>query len=137
MPLCDESRVMSRFLLNSLPLELYVSVTRVLKHIENFWLCNLSRNYEHPSVYKVKFKLNLHLKTSLPSTLVTMGSDLECMASSYIILLPKLFWPTVRKKCSNDREKLLKFEAEGREFSKLLRLLEQFIQTVKGQNNFW
>ena len=29
------------------------------------------------------------------------------------ILLPKLFWPTVRKNCSTDREKLLKFEAEG------------------------
>ena len=25
----------------------------------------------------------------------------------------KLFWPTVRKKCSSDWEKLLKFEAEG------------------------
>ena len=37
------------------------------------------------------------------------------------ILLPKLFWPTVRKKCSSDREKLLKFEAEGREFAKILR----------------
>ena len=44
---------------------------------------------------------------------------------------------TVRKSCSWDREKLLKFEAEGREFSKILRLLEQFVQTVKGQNNFW
>ena len=53
------------------------------------------------------------------------------------ILLPKLFWPTVRKNCSSDREKLLKFEAEGREFVKVLRSLEQFIQTVKGQNNFW
>ena len=39
------------------------------------------------------------------------------------ILLPKLFWPTVRKKCSSDQENLLKFEAEG---------TEQFIQTVKG-----
>ena len=29
------------------------------------------------------------------------------------------------------------FEAEGQEFAKILRLLEQFIQTVKGQNNFW
>ena len=28
-------------------------------------------------------------------------------------MLPKLFWPTVRKKCSSDQEKLLKFEAEG------------------------
>ena len=33
------------------------------------------------------------------------------------ILLPKLFWPTVRRKCSSDQEKLLKFEAEGREFA--------------------
>ena len=36
------------------------------------------------------------------------------------------------KNCSSDREKLLKFEAEGREFAKNLRSLEQFIQTVKG-----
>jgi hypothetical protein len=43
----------------------------------------------------------------------------------------------VRKKCSSDREKLLKFEAEGREFAKFLRLLEQFILAVKGQNKFW
>ena len=53
------------------------------------------------------------------------------------ILLPKLFWPTVRKNCSSDQEKLLKFEAEGREFAKILRSLEQFVGTVKGQNNFW
>ena len=53
------------------------------------------------------------------------------------ILLPKLFWPRSEKKCSRDREKLLKFEAEGREFAKFLRSVEQFIQTVKGQNNFW
>ena len=43
----------------------------------------------------------------------------------------------MRKNCSSDREKLLKFEAEGREFANFLRLLEQFIQTVKGQNKFW
>ena len=50
----------------------------------------------------------------------------------------KLFWPfTVWINCSSDQEKLLKFEAEGREFAKCLRSLEQFIQTEKGQNNFW
>ena len=43
----------------------------------------------------------------------------------------------MRKKCSSDREKLLKFDAEGREFAKYLRSLEQFIQTMKSQNNFW
>ena len=39
-------------------------------------------------------------------------------------LLPKLLCPTVRKNCSSDREKILKFEAEGREFAKFLRSLE-------------
>ena len=53
------------------------------------------------------------------------------------ILLPKLFWTTVRKNCSSDREKLLKFKAEGWEFAKCLRSRVQFVQRVKGQNNFW
>ena len=39
----------------------------------------------------------------------------------------------MRKKCSSDREKLLKFEAEGREFATLLRSPEQFFQKVKEQ----
>ena len=41
----------------------------------------------------------------------------------------------MRNNCSSDREK--KIGAEGREFAKFLRSLEQFIQTVKGQDNFW
>ena len=64
--------------------------------------------------------------SALHRTVVTFG-----------ILLPKLFWPTVRKNYSIDQKELLKFEAEGREFAKILRSLEQFIQTVKRQNNFW
>ena len=43
----------------------------------------------------------------------------------------------MRKNYSSDREKLLKYEAEGREFAKILRSLEQFVLTVEGQNNFW
>ena len=43
------------------------------------------------------------------------------------ILFPKLFWPTVRKIYSTDREKLLKREAEGQEFAKLLRSLDRTI----------
>ena len=45
-----------------------------------------------------------------------------------------LLW---EKKCFCDWEKLLKFEAEGWEFANILRSLEQFIQTVKGQNSNW
>ena len=40
------------------------------------------------------------------------------------ILLPILFWPTVRKNCSSDEEKVLKS-------------LEQFILTVIGHYHFW
>ena len=36
-----------------------------------------------------------------------------------------------------ERDKSFEIRAEGREFAKILRSLEQFIQTVKGQNNFW
>ena len=43
----------------------------------------------------------------------------------------------MRKNCSSNQENVLKFEAEGREFTKKFRSLEQFVQTVKGQNNFW
>ena len=50
------------------------------------------------------------------------------------ILLSKLLWPTVRKKCSSVREKLLKLEAEG---TNIYITIEQFIQIVKGQNNVW
>ena len=52
------------------------------------------------------------------------------------ILLSKLFWPTVRKKCSSDPENVLKFEAEGREFANILGSLVKFIQKVKDQNNW-
>ena len=36
----------------------------------------------------------------------------------------------MRKNCSSDQEKLLKFKAEDPEFAKILRSLEQFILTV-------
>ena len=43
----------------------------------------------------------------------------------------------MRKNRSSNPEFFLKFKAEGREFEKNLRSLDQFLQTVKGQNNFW
>ena len=45
-----------------------------------------------------------------------------------------------RNCCSDPIKKLLKFEAIGREFEifEITRTIyEQFVQTVKGQNNFW
>ena len=57
--------------------------------------------------------------------------------TNLVFCYKKLFWPTVRKNCSTDRKKLLKFKAEGWEFTKILRSLEQFVRTVNGQNNLW
>ena len=37
----------------------------------------------------------------------------------------------------SDREKLLKSKLKAENLNVFLRSLEQFIQTVKGQNNFW
>ena len=48
------------------------------------------------------------------------------------ILFPKLTF-CEKKNCSSDREKLFKFETEGRSFAKILRSLEQFFE----QNIFW
>ena len=42
----------------------------------------------------------------------------------------------MRKDCSGDREKILKLKAEGREFEKLLRSLEQLFWIAIGQYNF-
>ena len=52
------------------------------------------------------------------------------------ILLPKLFWPTVRKNCSSDREKHLKFEAEGWEFSKFWDHLNNLFKQWKVRTIF-
>ena len=68
--------------------------------------CNLEFQATHPDTTKESYVFNV-------------GKIL----SRNGILLPKLFWPTVRKNCSSDREKLLKFEAEGWEFAKFLRSL--------------
>ena len=43
----------------------------------------------------------------------------------------------MRKKLSSDQGKRLKFEAAGRELAKILRSLDQFIQTMVGKNNFF
>ena len=46
---------------------------------------------------------------------------------------PDLLWEKIVLVIENI---FFKFETEGREFPKMLRSVEQFIQTVKGQNNF-
>jgi hypothetical protein len=58
------------------------------------------------------------------------------MIGSNGILLPKLFWPTVRKNCSSDREKLLKFEAECWEFKKKIEITRTIYSNSEGSEQF-
>ena len=85
-------------------------------------------------------KVLLGLGPRIGFELVKATKVVEGMASERMLFCYQncsdLISSTVRKNCSSDREKLLKLEVEGRGFAKLLRSLEQFIQTVKGQNNF-
>ena len=72
---------------------------------------------------------------------VSFFKKLEFWKQAFIIrywyFFTKIVQTYCEKNCTSDREKLLKFEAEGREFAKFLSSLEQFIQTMQGQNNFW
>ena len=75
--------------------------------------------------------------------LTTMTGCFEFPFTGPKTLISKLNWNFVTKIVLTYCEKncscgqLLKFEAEGQELAKILRSLEQFVPTVKGQNNFW
>ena len=65
-----------------------------------------------------------------------MFSWTNCLVSKNIVASAQKWYFVTKivltycEKISSDREKLLKFEAEGREFATFFRSLEQFIQTV-------
>ena len=68
-----------------------------------------------------KRKKSLLLLTPIFSLISSSSNGYSCyiifpLVSINGILLPKLFWPTVKKNCSSDWEKLLNFEEDGREF---------------------
>ena len=58
------------------------------------------------------------------------------MKSVVSYFVTKIVLTYSEKNCSIDPKYLLIFKAEDREFAKFLRSLEQFIQTVKGENSF-
>ena len=59
----------------------------------------------------------INISNSILTAQFPFRNCLECKLIGTGILLLKLFWPTVRKNCSTDWEKVLKFEAEGWEFT--------------------
>ena len=58
-------------------------------------------------------KTNLSYFFILMGHLVTEPYPEKSNMREKLYFVTKLFWPTVRKNCSSDREKLLKFEAEN------------------------
>ena len=96
--------------------------------------------------FRLKFSLSKFLKRNFVQKPATEKAVLHALWNykldrNYVVMVfcyqnwSDLMW----EKNSCDREKLLKFKAEGRVFAKNLRSLnlEQFILTVKGQNNSW
>ena len=88
-------------------------------------ICNMDKVFLRPITI---FKQNIWHEKRKKDLELYISKPLNCSNNS--ILFPKLFWPTVRRNCSSDRETLMKFEA------KFLRSQEQFIRTLKCQNNF-
>ena len=93
-----------------------ISIIDWLYEWMNIWMDELSE-YLHQSEHQC-FQNICHL--------LTESKVIEAfMKHKWIpgigILLPKLFWLTVRKNCSSDQKKRWKFEAEDREFLKILR----------------
>ena len=52
-------------------------------------------------------------------------------------MLPKLFSPIARKKCSSDQEKLLKFDAEGRELCAFFASIWEILKIIQNSNWEW
>ena len=90
-------------------------------HLQRFWTKNIVRLRSQ--------------KTDFAFLKVNFSKSIFCQKLNGI-LFAKLFWSTLRKNGSSDREKPLKVEAENREFAKCLRSVEQFKQIVKGKNNY-
>ena len=112
------------------PVQQGLLLNSVLQYNLSLWTTDKS-NCDIQATSHSSFTFTYQILMSHPTIHLRQISP-ENHQKNICILFPKLFLPTMRKYCS-----LLKFEAEGQEFSKILRSLEQFIQTVKGQNNFW
>ena len=67
---------------------------------------------------------------------ICIGCEVSLQKRRNGILLPKLFWPTVRKKCSSDWEKCLKFEAEFFEISRTIFSNSEKSEQFLKQNAF-
>ena len=88
------------------------------------------------SAYFYSFSVRMHNAKFLQLWITYFLIKTELQWTCNGILFLKLFC-SVRKNCSSDWEKIWKWNAESREFANFLRSLEQLIQVVKGQNNFW
>ena len=98
----------------------------------NFWTIFFSSTGFRPEIVKMCEHSSMPSKENRQTLMfsATFPSEVQQLAlgewDGILLSKPDLLW-----------EKILKFEAEGREFAKFLRSVEEFIQTVKGRNNFW
>ena len=101
-------------------IKIYLDVTQILKWGDKNWEYFLS---ESQDILKAAKSQKLFTFLTKPTKILSRLSQLKYWHPKFLLFhlqkcLPKVFWPTARKNCSSDREKLLKCEAEGREFAK-------------------
>ena len=84
---------------------LLVGWLMLIFHQGNFYVCLFARILQGFGVIPSIGKIHLHILCNWNLSVLRKDSW------NYDILLPNLFWPTVRKNCSSDPEKRLKFEA--------------------------
>ena len=74
---------------------------------------------------------DLEEKITQPHSLSCNSNSFQQQTGKKWYFVTKIVLTYCEKKLASDRENLLKFQAEGREFAKILRSLEQFIQAVR------
>ena len=130
----------------------YLSFTSFMRNLENVHLrnsCIAPEKLQLQTIAKQKSTLwrvadvfrqtsltnvpNNHYETIIYYRKIFSSFHLEICS----ILFPIALTYCEKKLFQRPRTNLLEFEVEDREFSKILWSLEQVIQSVKGQYNFW
>ena len=101
---------------------------------ENHWKPTSLSCIEFKTCFYEFFK---HKTTNIFNNISQLKNKTNFLLAENGILLSKLFWPfTVRKNGLVIEKNFWNSRLKAENFSKFLRSLENFILTVKGQNNF-
>ena len=106
-------------------------------HVEGKWSCEFDKQFFFQLDISHVIYLQLKNFGSYVDHLDLQLFPVKIGKEQKLYFVTKIVLSYCEKNCCSDGENILKFEAEGREFPKILKSLDQFVRTVKGHNNFW